>query len=90
MDTTVEQFDTEYRALLDAGKEDEAREYLMREFPKLPQDAQAKLMAEMIKIAMEDEVADEEAVTALQETGFAALEELDQIEREAGGGAIDK
>ena len=90
MNTTVEQFDIEYRALLDAGKEDEAREYLLHEFPKLPQDAQAKLMTEMIKIAMEDEVADEEAVTALQETGFAALEELDQIEGEAGDATVDK
>lgn len=76
----IEKFNTEYRALLDAGKEDEAREYLLREFPQLPQDAQDKLLAEMVHIAMEDEVAEDDAITAMQETGLAAIEELDQIE----------
>lgn len=83
MDTSsIEKIYTEYRALLDAGREDEAREYLMREFPQLPQEAQDKLLAEMVHVAMEDEAAEDEAITAMQETGLAAVEELDQIEKD--------
>ena len=83
----IELFYQHYRLLLDAGKQDEARSYMLREFSELSESARGRLLMEMMTIAMEDEVRQRDAITEMQELGLAALKAIDKIEAENNGGA---
>ena len=83
MTSQLQQIWTRYNELLSEGKDDEARTFIMEEFPKLPQDLREQLLGEMLTIAMEDEVEGQAARTELQEEGIDSFKALNETGKQA-------
>lgn len=83
MDTAheFEEMFAKYQKLA-AEDEDAARAFMQAEFPKLSEESQNRLTLEMLTIAMEDSVANRDALITIAEKGAAAIDALDTLEKE--------
>ncbi len=71
------------------GKRDEAQKLLSERFAQLPEDVQGELLANMYVNALQERVAQEDALAEVIGKGIEALDALDvvkkKIEGEGGG-----
>jgi len=64
------------------GKGDEAKKLFAETFSRLPEDVQGELLANMYVGALEERVAQEDALADVIEKGIKALDELDSLQKE--------
>ena len=65
--------------LLAAGDEQGAREYLVEQYPKLPEEAQRQIALATFIDAMKSDVAERDAIADIQEEGMTAVEALEKM-----------
>jgi len=61
------------------GKDAEAQKLLADTFPKLPEDVQGELLANMYVTALEERVAQEDALADVIKRGIETLDQLDAL-----------
>jgi hypothetical protein len=98
MDTTTEKEILDimdaFMALLQEGKEEEAKKYVVGEFPRLPKSLRDKILSVMLTQALIDENAEQELADEVQEKGLAGMQMLmkmrAELEKGQQAGSIDK
>lgn len=68
------------------GKQDEARTLLQASFTRLPEDVQGELLANMYVNALQERVAQEDALAEVITKGVETLDALDALKKKIEGG----
>jgi hypothetical protein len=69
--------------MIETAPESKVRAYVDKQFPKMPEEMQQNLLADMLITSLRDEAAELDAIGLIQKEGLAAIEQLDAMKKEA-------
>ncbi|MCE9541667.1 hypothetical protein K8R03_03900 [Candidatus Kaiserbacteria bacterium] len=81
MDTIIERL----LVLVEAGDEEEVRNFIAEHFAELPSEMQKNLAVELFKESLSVEVSEREKIIAAKKDAVALIEALDAAEKELEG-----